>query len=685
MRLSPPTRAASILTGIVVLLVASTIGAQQLTAPGTSSDQTTAKLVSEMVSKYHISQKQIDDAISQKLVTRLLKELDPQKQYFLQSDIDEFDRYRDHLDDLIKQGNIDFARLVFNRYLQRLDERMAVAQKLIDAPHDFTLDETLNVDGDKLAWATTPAELDDRWRKRIKFDLLTLKLDKVEPAEAITRLHKRYDTVKRTAHDTEDFEVLEMYLSAMAHCFDPHSSYMSPNTLDDFNIQMRLSLEGIGAALRSEDGMTTVAQVVAGGAAEKDGRLKVGDKITAVRQEDGDWVDIIEMKLSKVVRLIRGDGGTTVYLRVLKDTGESSEIALVRQKIELKSSEVKGEIIDAGKWLPGLNARVGIINIPSFYRDFGGAQEGLDNFKSTARDVATVLSDFRKQGGVDVVVVDLRMNGGGALSEAIEVTGLFIDQGPVVQVKEQNGRIKSHDDTEPGLMYDGPLIVLCNRLSASASEIFAGAIKDYHRGIVIGDTTTHGKGTVQNVMPVSSQMFGLLGNRQNRGALKLTINQFYRVNGDSTQNLGVKSDVVLPSLIDHMDLGESFLENSLAFDKIDPARHLIYDMVSPGIVTSLRERSQERVAKDGKFGESQKDIERYLERKNRKSVSLNEEKLRQERESDKAAEAVAKEEEDAENKPENAPIFPDTFYNKEVLNVAVDYLQLLRQAKTAAR
>ncbi|MDX1970416.1 MAG: carboxy terminal-processing peptidase [Planctomycetaceae bacterium] len=685
MRLSPPSRAASVLTGVIVLLVASTIGAQQLANPGATTDQTTAKLVAEMISKYHISQKQIDDKISQKLVARFLKELDPQKQYFLQTDIDEFNKFRDQLDDLILRGNVDFARLVFTRYLQRLDERLIVAHKLINAPHDFTIDESLNVDGDNIAWATTATELDDRWRRRIKFDLLTLNLEKVESAEAVKRLHKRYDTLKRTAHDTEDVEILEMYLSTMAHCFDPHSSYMSPNTLDDFNIQMRLSLEGIGAALRSEDGFTTVAQVVAGGAAEKDGRLKVGDKITAVRQEDGDWVDIIEMKLSKVVRLIRGPGGTTVNLRVLNTANETTEIALVRQTIELKASEVKGEIIDSAKWVPGISAKIGVINIPSFYRDFGGAQEGLDNFKSTARDVAKVLSDFRAKGGVDVVVVDLRMNGGGALSEAIEVSGLFIDQGPVVQVKEQNGRVKSHDDTESGLIYDGPLVVLCNRLSASASEIFAAAIKDYHRGIVIGDTTTHGKGTVQNVMQVSNQMFSVLTNRQNRGALKLTINQFYRVNGDSTQNQGVQSDVVLPSLLDHMDLGESFLENALAFDRIEPARHVIYDMVSPGILTSLRDASRQRISKDPKFQEIQADIAKYLERKNRKTVSLNEQKLRAEREADKAADEVAKQEEEAENKPENAPVFPDTPYNKEVLSIAFDYLQALRQAKTAAR
>lgn len=699
MRLSPPSRATSFISGLVFLLVASTIGAQQLANPGGSVDSTTAKLVAEMVSKYHISQKQIDDRISQMLVKRLLKELDPQKQYFLESDIAEFDKYRDHLDDLIKTGNVDFARMVFNRYLQRLDERITVAHQFIDAPQDFTVDEYLNVDGEKIPWAKSTAELDDRWRKRIKYDLLSMKLDKSEGSKESTkapgtgstiedpvkRLHKRYDTLKKTAHDTEDGEILEMYLSAMAHCFDPHSSYMSPNTLDDFNIQMRLSLEGIGAALRSEDGITTVASVVPGGAAEKDGRIKVGDKITAVRQEDGDWVDIVEMKLTKVVRLIRGPGGTTVYLKVLTPANEASEIALVRQKIELKSSEVKGEIIDAGQWIPGSQAKVGVVNIPSFYRDFGGAQQGLDDFKSTARDVAAVLNDFRTKGGVDVVIVDLRMNGGGALSEAIEVTGLFIDEGPVVQVKEQNGRVKSHDDTEAGLMYDGPVVVLCNRLAASASEIFAAAIKDYHRGIVVGDTTTHGKGTVQNVMPVSNQLFSMLGGRQNRGALKLTINQFYRVNGDSTQNLGVPSDVVLPSLLDHMDLGESFLDNALAFDRVQPASHVIYDMVTPGIISSLRDASQRRVAADTKFQEIQADINRYLERKSRKSVSLNEEQLRKERAADQAAEKIAQEEEEKETKGTEGPIYPDTEYNKEVLHVAVDYLQLLRQAKTAAR
>lgn len=684
MLLRPSFRTMTILTACVALLVGTTIFAQQAgtTAP---AEQMTAKLVTEMITRSHISQKPLDDRISAMLLKRMLKDLDPQKLYFLESDIEAVSKFRDQLDDLIRIGNLDFAQdLFFNVYLKRMDERVVVAHMLIDAPHDFTLDETMSVDGEAATWAASASELNERWRKRIKYDLLLLKLDDTPIEEARKRLHKRYDTLKKSAHSTEPNEVVEIYLSAMAHCFDPHSSYMSPQTLEDFQIQMRLSLDGIGAALRSEDGYTVVAEIVAGGGAEKDGRLKVKDKIVAVGQEDGDFVDIIEMKLSRVVRLIRGPGGTKVRLRVLTESGETVVYELTRQKIELKSSEVKGEIIPASDRIPGATGKLGVINIPSFYRDFAGAQQGEDDFKSTARDVLAVLKDFEKQGGVDAVVIDLRGNGGGALQEAIEVTGLFVDQGPVVLVKEQNGKIRSNDDTQSGVAYGGPLIVLCNRLSASASEIFAGAIKDYQRGIVIGDHTTHGKGTVQNVMPVSSQMFRLLNN-QNRGALKLTINQFYRINGDSTQNRGVESDIALPSILDHMDLGESFLDNALAFDRITPAPHVMYDVVSQGIVAGLRDASQKRVAADAEFGKIQKDIQRYLDRKTRKFVWLNEDKLRAERDADKAANETEKEEEERETKRGQGPIYPKTAYNDEILRISLDYVGLLRQGQTAAK
>jgi carboxyl-terminal processing protease len=431
-----------------------------------------------------------------------------------------------------------------------------------------------------------------------------------------------------------------------------------------------------------EDGYTVVASIVPGGAAAQDGRLKVNDKIIGVGQEEGEITDVVEMKLNRVVRLIRGPKGTQVRLQVKgAEGGEIKVYELERQTIELKSQEVSGEIMNIKDRISnGPDIRAGVIHIPSFYRDFEGARLGQNGFKSTARDVEAVLENFRQQGGTDVVIVDLRMNGGGALSEAIEVTGLFIDKGPVVQVKELDGEIKSHDDTDSGVAYSGPLVVLCNRLSASASEIFAGAIKDYGRGIVIGDTTTHGKGTVQNVMPVARQLFRFLG-QEDRGALKLTINQFYRVNGDSTQSRGVPSDIVLPSLIDHWDLGESFLDNALEFDQIKPARHDAYGLVSADLISGLRKESQQRIAQDPKFAEIQKEIEKYLARKERKAISLNEETLRKEREEAKLTEEV--EEKLLEQSQEQGPIFPDTPYNDEVLRISGDYAGLVKQLKTA--
>ncbi len=679
MTIGKPSRTATTLTIGMLALIATTISARLLSAERTATE-TTTKLVCEMVENYHVSQEQIDDDISSRLLNRYLKVLDPQKLYLTASDVEGFTKFRTQLDDLLQQGNTSFAFNAFDLYIKRMKERVTRAHEIIDAEHDFSVEESLATDNDKLPWARTQAELDDRWRRRVKYELLSLKIDGTELKDARERLHKRYKAIVTTAGQTEDNEVLEMYLSALTHCFDPHSSYMSPETLDDFRISMELQLEGIGAALRAEDGYTTVAQIVKGGAADDDGRLEVGDKIIGVAQEDeNEFTDIVEMKLSKVVRLIRGKKGTVVKLQTKKaDTGKIEVYELTRKRIELTQSEVKGEVIDLGERLDGRRGRVGVINIPSFYRDFRGAQRGIDDFKSTARDVRKVLKDFDTQGGVDVVVVDLRMNGGGALQEAIEVTGLFIDKGPVVQVKEQDGKIKSHDDKDAGAAYDGPLVVVCNRLSASASEIFAGAIKDYGRGIVVGDTTTHGKGTVQNVMPVGKQFFQLVTPQKRRGALKLTISQFYRVNGHSTQNEGVPSDIVIPSMIDHMDLGESFLENALEFDKIEPTPHQDYKLVSADVISRLKAASNDRVKKAAKFREDLDKIEDYLERKQRKSIPLEESALRAERE-----EGDSDDEEEQATVEESKVVLRDGHYNDELLSIAADYAELLRDRRTA--
>lgn len=643
----------------------------------------TAKIVVQMIPQFHVARKGVDDRVSSMLLDSFLKDLDPAKLYFLQSDIDEFSKFRLTLDDALKSGDVQFGYDVFKRYKERLVVQITKAHELIDAPHDYTVDETMVVKGDELPWARSQEEVDDRWRKRIKYDLLQMRLDNETDEEAKKRLHSRYKTVQRNIEQMKQSEVLEFYLTALTTCFDPHSTYMSPETAEDFDIQMRLSLDGIGASLRAEDGYTIVNQVMPGGPAGKDGRLKEKDKIIGVGQETGDIEEVFEVRLTEVVRKIRGKAGTKVRLRVQTAlTGETVVYELVRDKVEIKESEAKGEIIET-KDRTGRSGKVGVISLPSFYHDFG-AEDGSG--KSAAVDVEKILNDFNQSGGVDAVIMDLRGNGGGALSEAIEISGLFIDQGPVVQVKDPTGKVKELEDEIPGALYNGPLIVICDRLSASASEIFAGVIKDYRRGIVIGDSTTHGKGTVQNVLPVSARMaFRAFGGGADRGRIKLTIQQFYRVNGDSTQNRGVRSDVVLPSILDHLDEGEAGLDNALPFDQIRNARYNANKLVSSDLVAALQKNSEGRVHSNEDFKKIEGGIQRLLERKNRKEVSLVESTLRAEREADKAiADEEKKQMGDVEEKKDE-DIFPKNFYNDEALNISLDYVAGLKGQLTVKR
>lgn len=696
MRFSARSRAGSTLTAVMVTLVATTIFAHQAAEPRAAASKT-AMLVCKMIEQSHISHVKINDEISVKLFNRYLELLDPRKLYFSQADVDALGQDRARLGEKMKAGNVDFAFKAFDLFFQRVKERNLLAEGLVDAKHDFTKDEGMVIDAEKIPWAKTDSELQERWRKQVKYELLSLKLEDTADAEAKQRLKKRYHLNIENWEQMEDSEKLELYLSALTHCLDPHSSYMSPQTRDEFRISMELRLEGIGAALGEVDGYTVVKKVVPGGAAEKDGRLKTGDKIIGVDSKgDGPIQSVVEMKLSKVVRLIRGPRGTKVRLQVKtaehidpKDPSKNRKstvnlYTLMRQTIELTGQEVKGEILSTGARLKsGRNMRVGILNIPSFYRDFNGASNGDEDFKSTAKDVQKVLDKFRQKGGIDLLVVDLRNNGGGALSEAIDVSGLFIESGPVVQVKEPGGEKDIHKDSNPGISYDGPMVVLTNRLSASASEIFAGVIKDYRRGIIVGDSSTHGKGTVQNVMNVGQT--GLLSAfaPEDLGALKLTISQFYRVNGDSTQNLGVPSDVVLPSLLDHMDLGESSLDNALKFDHIDPAEYTPWHLVNPQMISFLQEQSQKRVDAAPDMQKVTKEIATFLQRKNRKMISLNFETRKKERIQDKIEEKKA-EEVTADEQPDG-PIFPVSAYNDEVLRIGLDYLQFVRGMATAGR
>ncbi|MFK7818619.1 MAG: carboxy terminal-processing peptidase [Planctomycetaceae bacterium] len=687
MRFRNPTRVAALLTTGMLITIACAFGAQQFRGEAKSNEGQTASIVADMVTRNHISHAAIDDEVSKRLLDRFIESLDPQKLYFMKDDIVAMKTKETELDDAVKQGDVEFAFAAFKQYRRRMAQRMQAISKIIDQDHDFSVEEEMLVDSDDRGWATSDAEMNERWRKRVKYELLSMKLDDKELAEARTRLHKRYATLQNLMNQTEPMEILEIYLSSLTHTLDPHSSYMSPDTLDDFRIQMELKLEGIGASLRSEDGYTIVADVVDGGAADADGRLKVDDKIIAVDSKaSGQWDDIIDMKLKHVVRKIRGNKGTKVRLQVKTETGEVKVYELTRQEIKLAESEVKGEVINAGTRLDGRTGRIGVINIPSFYRDFRAAQLGLD-FKSTRKDVVKVLKQFEAAGGVDAVIVDLRFNGGGALSEAIEVSGLFIQEGPIVQVQEQDGSVTRHPDDDPDIQCREPLIVLTNRLSASASEIFAGAIKDYNRGIVVGDSTTHGKGTVQNVMNVTQGMGGIFRRSRSYGALKLTINQFYRVNGDSTQNRGVTSDIVLPSFMEHRDIGESTLDNALAFSQIEPAAHRdTSGYLTPQILSSLKQRSAARVSADKEFQILSRNIAKYKERKNRKTVSLNEEIMKKELEEAKAeAEEAKKELEEQVGTAKKDEIFGKNYYNDEVLGITLDYLDLWKQQRTVAR
>lgn len=677
----------SVAFGLAVLAAAIGLafGAATVTARPTepsAADRQITLAVSMWMESQHLSQQKLDDTISQRCMDTFLKELDPLKLFFYQSDVDEFTQNRDSLDDLIKRGDIWFAYDVFARFLARVDERIQLAQTELGKAHDFSLDEAMIRDPEAAQFPRTPEEAAERWRQRVKFDLLKETADDDVPmAEAIEKLRKRYDSIRKSWQQTDDDELLERYLSAMTTGFDPHSSYMASSTLDNFNITMKLELDGIGASLRSVDGYTVVQNIIPGGAADKQGGLKPEDKIVGVGEgSSGPMEDIVDMKLNDVVKKIRGKRGTTVRLEVdPADNSERKILTITRDRIELKDSEARSQIIPRGKKADGTPYRLGVIQLPSFYMDMDGARLGLADYKSTTRDVRRLLEQFRTE-NVDAVVIDLRWNGGGSLTEAVNMTGLFIDEGPVVQVKGPDGRTQPYKDPEAGLVWEGPLVVIINKFSASASEIFAGAIQDYGRGIVIGDHATHGKGTVQQLLDVGNALFRI---RQvpNMGALKLTIQQFYRPGGDSTQNRGVVSDVELPALTTHLDVGESDLDHALGFDRVDPLPHDVYHMVDGMLVEGLRQRSQQRVAQSEFFAKENRQIARYEEQRDSKTVTLNRDKFLAER---KELDAEKEQEKLFDDMTDpSRPVFEMDGYGEEALDITADYLDLLGGNKVA--
>jgi carboxyl-terminal processing protease len=599
------------------------------------------------------------------------------KMYFMQSDIAEFGERKNQLDDLVRRGNVDFAYDVYRRFMTRVEQRLPLIEKLIQSDLDFTVPETIVIDRDDVDWSASEEEAEARWRRRIKYDLLVQKMEKTPLAESQDKLLRRYRSfAKRMQKMTAD-ELLETFLTSLTASLDPHTTYMSPGTLENFNISMKLELDGIGASLRSEDGYTTVAEIVAGGAADRDGRLQKKDRVVAVGQgTEGELVDVVDMNLNEVVKLIRGKRGTTVCLKVIPVGQTAPKILdIVRDRIELKDSEARGEVIEQGTKPDGTPWRIGVINLPSFYMDMAGARSGQADYKSTTRDCRRLIQEFKQQ-NVDCVVLDLRDNGGGSLPESISLTGLFIDTGPVVQVKDADDRVQQYDDMEPGVEWDGPLVVLINKFSASASEILAGAIQDYRRGLVIGDEATHGKGTVQSLLDLGRQLFQRLPNAPSLGAIKITMQQFYRPSGDSTQNEGVKSDVELPSITTHLEVGESDLDYALAFDRVPRASFESTGRVNDELVDTLRQRSAARVAADEEFGKVVRDIEKYKLRKQEKEISLVESEFVKHWNDFKAADDEEKKLEEGDSL--RRPIVKQDFYFEEAMRVTTDYLQALQ-------
>jgi carboxyl-terminal processing protease len=640
-----------------------------------AKDKAVALSVTKTLLEEHLTRHPLDTEISRRCFKEFMKTLDSYKLYFWQSDFDTFKQSQDELASKISHGDIGFSYQVFETLLTRIDERMKLVDNILANADklDFSTDEEMVTDPDLTTYASTPEQMQDKWTKRIKYDLLQQEVEKTPKAEVRDKLSRRYHGFAKRMHQINSDELLEMYLNALTTSFDPHTSYMSGSTLENFEIMMKAELDGIGASLQYDDGNTIVNELVDGGAAQLDGHLKPKDRVIGVGQgENGDIVDVVDMSLNDVVKLIRGKAGTVVRLKVIPvGKAEPKVYNITRAKIELKNSEARGEILEAGKKENGQAYKIGFIDLPGFYMDMDGARKGVPDFKSCTRDVRRILDGFNEK-QVDAVIIDLRRDGGGALNEAISLTGLFIDTGPVVQVKDSKGQVQHYDDQDPGVAWKGPLVVLQSKFSASASEIFAGAIQDYRRGLVIGDHSSHGKGTVQSMLDVGQSLF-FMPNSPSLGALKITIQQFYRPDGDSTQMRGVLSDVELPSLSTHLPVGEGDLDYALKFDHVDPVPYTPVGMVDPDLVKQLATLSADRVKRSSDFAKVDQNIARYLKQKDRKRVSLNREKFL----ADQADRDVDKEEEkEFDDSNAKRPVVKRDFYVNEVLAITDDYIRL---------
>ena len=591
----------------------------------TADQANTSKLVYGLLSdsRYAYRPRPLDDALSQQIFKRYFEALDGGKQFFTAADIERFSPYKTKLDDAIRSGDLAPAYEIFAVYKQRVGQRVTYARALLKQDFDFTGDERWEYDREDAPWAADGKALDAIWRKSVMNDWLRLKLAGKKPDDIRKTLDKRYANLQRSINELKTEDVFQTFLNAYTSAIDPHTDYFTPRTAENFNQSMSLSLEGIGAVLQRQDDLVAIREIVPGGPADLSGKLKVGDRIVAVGQgKSGPMTDVIGWRIDDVVAQIRGKKDTQVRIEYIPVEagidGKHAQVTIVRQKIKLEEQAAKSEIISLPANAGEPARRIGVIKLPAFYQDFEGRRRNPNDFNSATRDIAKLLAQFKTQ-DVDGVVMDLRNNGGGSLDEAVQLTGLFIDKGPVVQQRESGGRVQVYSDTVAGVAWDGPLAVLINRASASASEIFAGAIQDYGRGLVIGETS-FGKGTVQNMADLDRWP----ANEAPRfGSVKLTIAQFFRVAGGSTQHKGVVPDIAFPASIDATEYGEDTYDNALPWTKIAPVSHTQYGNFAP-LLPKLEAMHDARVKTDLEYQWWSEDVAQFRAEKAKKYVTLNE-------------------------------------------------------------
>ncbi|MBK6264401.1 carboxy terminal-processing peptidase [Marivirga sp. S37H4] len=604
--------------------------AEEVKLSPTEEQSMEARLVAGLLSQYHYKNIAIDDELSSIIYDSYLETLDANKHYFLKEDIEDLERYRDRLDDHIKLGYLLPAYEIFNLFSQRFQERMNFIENELSYEFNFNVDESIVIDPDSIQWAESKAELNDRWRKLVKSQALDLKLaDKADTA--ITRLIKeRYERLDETISKYESRDVFQLYMNTFAESFDPHTSYFSPATSENFKIRMSQSLEGIGATLTTQSDYTRVASVVPGGPAFESKLINTDDKIVAVAQGmEGEFVNVVGWRLDDVVQLIRGPKDSKVRLMIIPAgknaaTTPPTEIMIVRDKIKLDDQVPYSEVKEI--YREGNKYNIGIITIPSFYLDFEAMRNG-EEYGSTTGDVKKIIAELKEK-EVDGIVVDLRSNGGGSLQEAIDLSGLFIKEGPIVQIRDADGSIEVGADKDPEIVYDGPLTVLTNRFSASASEIFSGAIQDYKRGVVIGENT-FGKGTVQNLISLNQFVPKV---KSDLGQVKLTLAKYYRVNGSSTQHKGVKPDIKMPSPYNAKNFGESSYERAIEWDQIETSDFEKTNYLNEQVIAKLNEKHEFRLNNLEYLKSLKQDVDEAIMDQERASISLNMEKRKAENE-----------------------------------------------------